>query len=91
MLTRNPKVEEAPLQNDLMLFHPESSQFYVLNPTMAFIWRRCEALQSVDTLIEGLTEEFEGVDPAVAAEDVRKACEELISAGLVIDSASVIA
>jgi hypothetical protein len=90
MLKRNPKVEEAPLQNDLMLFHPDSSQFYVLNPTMAFIWRRCESLQSVETLIEDLTEAFEGVDRAVAAEDVRNACQELISRGLVIDTASAI-
>jgi hypothetical protein len=44
----------------------------------------------VETLIEDLTEAFEGVDRAVAAEDVRNACQELISRGLVIDSASAI-
>lgn len=91
MLRRNPKVEEAPLQNELMLFHPESSQFFVLNPTMAFIWRRCEELQSLDALIDSLSTEFDGVDRAVAAADVRKACDELMSHGLVIDSGTAIA
>jgi len=86
MLRRNPKVEEAPLQNDLMLFHPERAQFFVLNPTMAFIWRHCDGSASIDELIAGIASEFEGVDKVAAAEDVQKACQELLSQDLVIDS-----
>lgn len=88
MLNKNPRIEEAPLQDDLMLFNPESSQFYVLNATMASIWRRCDGSHSVESMVEGLSAEFDGVDHEAAASDVRDACQELISHGLVIDSQS---
>src|SRR5262245_61416944 len=40
--SRNPGIEEAPLQEELMLFDPKSGRFYMLNPTMAFLWKRCD-------------------------------------------------
>jgi hypothetical protein len=83
---RNPKIEEAPLQGELMLFNPESSQFYVLNATMALIWRRCETAQTAEGMIQKLTEEFEGVDAAMATHDVDRAVAELKDLGLLIDA-----
>ncbi|HSP94949.1 MAG TPA: PqqD family protein [Thermoanaerobaculia bacterium] len=84
-LQRNPKIEEAPLQKELMLFDPETSQFFVLNGTMAAIWRGCQENSTPADIVERLTQEFEGVDPAAAEADVRQALEDLISKGLLID------
>ncbi len=86
MYLRNPKIEEAPLQGELMLFNPESSQFYVLNATMALIWRRCETAQSAEGMIERLAEEFDGVDHSTATQDVDRAVAELKDLGLLIDA-----
>ena len=81
-IRKNPSIEEAPLQGELMLFDPASSRFFVLNATMAYVWRRCDALENVDALVGGLQEEFSGVDAAAARGDVERALEELLAAGL---------
>lgn len=82
-IRKNSTIEEAPLQGELMLFDPASSRFFVLNATMAYVWRRCDALDNVEALIDGLQEEFSGVDAAAARSDVERALEELVAAGLV--------
>ncbi|PYQ51094.1 MAG: hypothetical protein DMF59_09015 [Acidobacteria bacterium] len=87
MYRRNRQVEEAPLQQELLLFNPTSSQFYLLNGTMAYIWRNCETT-SLDGLISGIGDTFEGADPSSAADDIRTALAELLSLGLVVDDAT---
>lgn len=86
VLTQNPKIEEAPLQGELMLFDPESSKFYVLNRTMTFVWRRCDGSHTTEDMLEGLQREFAEVEPAAAQADLRAALDELVSLGLVVDS-----
>jgi hypothetical protein len=86
VLTQKPKIEEAPLQGELMLFDPDGSKFYVLNRTMAFVWRRCDGSHSADDMLVGLQEEFADVDPAAARADLSTALHELLSLGLVVDS-----
>ena len=54
VLRRNPKVEEAPLSGELMLFEPATSRFFVLNRTMAFVWSRCDGGSTVDALLDAL-------------------------------------
>lgn len=83
-ITRNPAVEEAPLQSELMLFDPVTSRFFVLNQTMAYVWKRCDSLATVDALVGGLSEEFQGAEPVNIRDDVERALEELVTAGLVI-------
>jgi hypothetical protein len=80
---RNAQIEEAPLSGELMLFDPSRAQFFVLNRTMAFIWRRCDGAQGVDGLLAGLQEEFAGVEVEAAAADLHRALGELVSLGLV--------
>ena len=85
-LRRNPRIEEAPLEKELMLFDPDTSRFFVLNRTMAFIWRCWEEKLTPAAIVQRLSVEFEGVDPAAAEEDVRGALEDMISKGLLVDS-----
>lgn len=85
-LRRNPKIEEAPLEKELMLFDPESSRFFVLNRTMAFVWRSWEENPTPAAIAQRLSVEFEGVDPVAAEADVRGALEDMISKGLLVDA-----
>lgn len=85
-LRRNPKIEEAPLQGELMLFDPSTSRFFVLNRTMAYVWRHCEGEPAWDRLVAGLADEFRDVEPQAAEADLRRAVEELLGLGLVFDA-----
>ena len=77
-------MEEAPLQGELMLFDPGTSKFFVLNGTMSFVWRRCDGAHTVERMLSDLPAEFQDVDPAAAAEDLRRAVAELDSLGLLV-------
>jgi hypothetical protein len=79
---RKARVEEAPLQKDLMLFDPESAKFYVLNATMAFVWRQCDGRRSIEEIAQGLEEGFTGVARDRAADDIKNAIRELEQLGL---------
>lgn|SRR5574342_115527 len=83
VFSRTPRIEEAPLSDELMLFDPQTSRFFVLNRTMAFVWHRCTGEHSVTRMLEELTREFEGVEPRTAAVELDRAIEELMSMGLV--------
>jgi hypothetical protein len=82
---RNPQVEEAPLQGELMIFDPASSRFFVLNRTMTFVWRRCDGAHGVREMVDDLRREFREVDRETAEGDLKKALGELASLGLVVD------
>jgi coenzyme PQQ synthesis protein D (PqqD) len=84
-LRRNPQVEEAPLQGELMIFDPASSRFFVLNRTMTFVWRRCDGAHGVAEMVDELRSEFSEVDRATAEGDLKKALGELASLGLLVD------
>jgi hypothetical protein len=84
-LRRNPTIEVAPLQEELMLFDPAQSKFFVLNQTMAFVWNGCDGGASLGDIATRLTEEFSGVDLEVAMRDVHAAAAELTSLGLLVD------
>ncbi|HEX6737741.1 MAG TPA: PqqD family protein [Vicinamibacteria bacterium] len=80
---RNAQVEEAPLSGELMLFDPARAQFFVLNRTMAYIWRRCDGAHGRERLLAGLQQEFAGVEEEAASADLQRALDELLALGLV--------
>ena len=84
-LRRNPEVEEAPLQGELMIFDPKSSRFFVLNRTMTFVWRRCDGAHGLRDMVDELRSEFSEVDRETAEGVLKKALGELASLGLVVD------
>jgi hypothetical protein len=84
-LRRNPKIEEAPLQGELMLFDPANAKFFVLNETMSYVWRACDGTASLQDIAGKLTEEYSGVEADVAQRDVETAAAELTSLGLLVD------
>ena len=84
-LRRNPKIEEAPLQGELMLFDPASAKFFVLNPTMAIVWGASDGSASLDSIADKLAAEFSGVEPSEALRDVQAAAAQLAELGLLVD------
>jgi hypothetical protein len=88
-IRKNPKIEEAPLQGELMLFDPATSRFFVLNRTMAYVWRQCDSVPAINALIDGLQEEFAEVEADAARKDVERALQELMEAGLVTPATQI--
>lgn len=86
LMRRNPGIEEAPLQNELMLFDPASAKFYVLNATMAFVWKGCDGATNLADIACRLAEEFSGVEAEQASRDVSIAAADLASLGLLLDA-----
>ena len=80
---RNPKIEESPLQGDLMLFYPVRSQFFVLNPTMAYLWRNCDGQRSFEWIVESVPDAFADTGGRQIAMDMKAALDELVAHGLV--------
>jgi hypothetical protein len=83
---RNTKVEEAPLGADLMLFDPVKSQFFVLNSTMAYLWRNCDGEKSLERIVESIPSEFAEVDTHPVASELKAALDELLALGMVTRS-----
>jgi Coenzyme PQQ synthesis protein D (PqqD) len=80
-------IEEAPLAAELMLFDPSTSRFFVLNRTMAHVWRHCDGQHTLTAILDTMGVEFEAVDRVVAEQDVRNAVTELESLGLITTAA----
>ena len=80
---RNPKIEEAPLGSDIMLFDPAKSQFYVLNSTMAYLWKRCEGDVDMDGLIKSVPQSFALSEGHPVDADMKAGLEELIALGMI--------
>jgi hypothetical protein len=83
LLRRNAVIEEAPLHDELMLFNPTNSQFYVLNRTMAFTWKQLQSAASLDDIAAEISQNFAGVSKETATADVRKAIDNLLALGLI--------
>lgn len=86
LLARNPAVEEAPLQKELMLFSPATGQFYVLNSSMAYLWKQCDGVSPLDGVVERAVREFSEADPDRVREEFGVAAAQLRELGLLVDS-----
>ena len=80
---RNPKIEEAPLGSDIMLFDPAKSQFYVLNSTMAYLWRHCEGELDMEGIVKSVPKDFALADGAPIAADMKAGLDELLALGMI--------
>jgi hypothetical protein len=67
---QNKTVEEAPLQQDILLFEPQSNRFCMLNRTSAFIWGCMKAPVSTEEIARQLSFSFAGVSYEDALRDV---------------------
>jgi PqqD family protein of HPr-rel-A system len=80
---RNPSIEAAPLQNELMLFNASTKKFCVLNSTAAQLWECLAEPRSTNELVSALRTQFK-TNGATVEEDVAKVMQELEGLGLVV-------
>jgi PqqD family protein of HPr-rel-A system len=80
---RSPAVESSPLQDDLMLFHPPSGKFCVLNRTTASIWTRLATPSTPEEIAHEVASAFRDITEGQALNDVETALGEMLSLGLV--------
>jgi PqqD family protein of HPr-rel-A system len=78
------KIEEAPLQGELMLFDPEQSRFFVLNRTMTALWRRCDGETTLDGMLDSVRTGFKDTETAPVEDEIRDALGQLMELGLVV-------
>ena len=69
-----------------MLFDPDKSQFFVLNSTMAYLWRSCDGEKSFERIVESLPGEFAEADAHPVATEMKAALDELLALGMVTPS-----
>ena len=74
------------MQGDLMLFDPVKSHFFVLNPTMACLWRNCNGEKSFEQVVESIHSEFAEAEAQRVATEMKSALDELVALGLVTAS-----
>ena len=67
-----------------MLFDPTTSKFFVMNRTMAFLWRHCDGGRPVSSIVARLSEEFSDVDPITAEAELLRSVDELVELGLLL-------
>jgi PqqD family protein of HPr-rel-A system len=80
---RRPEVEAAPMQEEMVLFHPGTKKFCVLNPTAAHLWERLQGPCTEDELTASLLSTFGGVEETVAARDVRNTLQQFTDLGII--------
>ena len=80
---RSPKVEDAPLDQECILFHPEANRFFVLNDTAAFVWRKLDAPATASGIARELQSSFQGVSEDRARTDVQKTLEHMLELAVI--------
>ncbi|CAM3110498.1 hypothetical protein SPAN111604_04235 [Sphingomonas antarctica] len=80
---RNPRIDESPLQDEIMLYDNEKSQFYVMNSTMAHVWQHCDGERGVEEIAATLPGHFSGAETHPVREEMDAAIRELLSLDLI--------
>jgi PqqD family protein of HPr-rel-A system len=80
---RNPSIEAAPLQQELMLFNAATKNFCVLNATAAHVWASLEEPRTAEELVNSLCAQFDTNSSETVAEDVAAVLGQLESLELV--------
>jgi len=91
LFRQNTADETAPLNQEAVLFHPESNRFCILNRTSAFIWNRLSTPASAEQIATDMSASFAEVTKEGALQDVEQALAELVALDLVCNVADPVA
>ncbi|MGE3538133.1 MAG: PqqD family protein [Candidatus Tectimicrobiota bacterium] len=81
---RSALIEAAPLQEEILLFHPQKNVFCVLNRTASFLWSCLADSSTAEQLVEKLSQHFEGVAAADVLQDVHNTLRQLQSLDFIV-------
>lgn len=80
---RSAAVEETHVGDRVVLYHRETGNAIVLNPTATILWEQMRSDAGVHQLTAQLSTRFAGVDHDKIAEDVRVCLEEFTTEQLI--------
>jgi hypothetical protein len=80
---RNEAMEAAPLDEEVIIFDPTTSRFFLLNRTSTFLWDRLASPTTAETLASEIDRSFAGADPQRSRREVQATLEEWLSLNLV--------
>ena len=83
---QNSGVETAPLQDEVILFHPTTGKFFVLNKTSSFIWSTLREPSTSRQISEKLQASFKKTPDSNIPDDVDTVLKEMVSQGLIIET-----
>ena len=81
---QNSGIEAAPLQDEVILFHPTSGKFFVLNKTSSFIWSNLREPSTSQQISDKMLNSFRKTEEANLARDIDSVLQEMVSQGLII-------
>lgn len=84
VLGRNPKAETASMNDEAMVFDPEKSLFFQLNPTAAYLWGRLAEPRTVERLADEVSQHFEGASAVEVARDIDILVEQMLAHQLIV-------
>lgn len=74
------EVEE--LEDEILVYDPESQKTYNFNGTGAFVWSLCDGNHALGEIVRGIDEAAAETDRDTIEEDVLKFVEKLVDDGL---------
>ncbi|MCI0413447.1 PqqD family protein [bacterium] len=77
-------IETAPLQDEVILFHPSTGKFFVLNRTSSFIWSSLREPSTPKQISEKLQTNFRKTEDSNVALDVDTVLQQMESQGLIV-------
>lgn len=81
---RNAEIEEAPLDNECILFSPSRNKFFVLNRTASFIWSQVRRPVTAEEVSSTLSKSFAGAGASEVRSDVQSILDEMLELAVVV-------
>lgn len=81
---QNSGIETAPLQDEVILFHPSTGKFFVLNRTSSFIWSNLREPSTSKDISEKVQSSFRKAEQSNVMQDVHSILQDMVSHGLII-------
>lgn len=78
----NPELDVKEMEDELLVYHPETGELHNLNGTAAFIWSLCDGTWSLGDLAREIHREATGQDLDRVEDDVLSAAREMADKGL---------
>jgi hypothetical protein len=82
LFTARTTIEPAPLDDGVILFNPDSTEFVLLNTSATHVWNQLSTSSTEDELADGLCSRF-AIDVTIARDDARDVVRRLVELGLV--------
>ena len=73
-------------QDEAMLYHPESDELHVLNPTARLIWDLCDGTHSMDDMVNQVRVAFRVPAHVNLQHDVEQTLNEFAQKGLLVQA-----